>query len=172
MNAVNSSKCGTDQSYNIRRKENICNVEHTKSFGGNHVNCIKWQLLTQKHGIVGSAISEKHIKSLSLLKHRNFEAQGFKAEISCYFVFRDLRSKMFPTLYNQSDMVLEAIHAENRNLNLLEQTINKAVRLNNLKFIEETFNIYKSLMSTNKHSPRALIQTADCMMLLGYVRKS
>ena len=128
--------------------------------------------MTQKHGIAGSANSETHIKSLSLLKHRNFEVQGFKAQISWDFVFRDLRSKMFPTFYNQSDMVLEAVHAENRNLNLLDKTTNKAVRINNLTFIEETFNIYKSLLSNNKHSPRVLIQTADYMMLLRYVRKS
>ena len=128
--------------------------------------------MTQIHRTAGSANSETQIKSLSLLKYLNFEVQGFKAQISWDLVFRDLRSKMFPAFYNQSDMVLEAVHSENRNLNLLEQTINKAVRLNNLTFIEETFNIYKSFLSTNKHSPRVLIQTADCMMLLGYVSKS
>ena len=141
-------KCGTDHPDDIQRKENICNVEYTKSFSGNHFKCSKWQLLTQKHGIAGNANSETQIKSLTLLKHPNFVVQGFKAQISWDLVFRDLRSKMFPTFYNQSDMVLEAVHGENRNLNLLDKTTNKAVRINNLTFIEETFNIYKSLLLT------------------------
>ena len=175
LNAVkryHSSKYGTDNSDDTQRKEDICNAEYTESFSGNYLKRSKRQLLTHKHEISFSAKSEAQIKSVSLLKHPNFEVQGFKAQISWDLVFRDLRSKMFPTFYHQSDMVLEAVYSENRILNLLEQTINKAVRLKNLTFIEETFNIYKSLLSTNKHSPRVLIQTADCMMLLGYVSKS
>ena len=175
LNAVkhyHSSKCGTDDYDDIQRKEDICNAEYTKSFCGNHLECSKRQLLTQNHEISLSAKSDTQIKSVSLLRHPNFDVQGFKAQISWDLVFRALRSKMFPTFYHQSDMVLEAVYSENRVLNLLEQTINKAVRLKNLTFIEETFNIYKSLLSTHKHSPRVLIQTADCMMLLGYVSKS